>query len=346
MPTSKDKPTREAAPIQLMNEREQAIVSALKAKCDELGISSARFAKEYLDCSKATWWKICKNEYRGATSRKVDDFAKVLERIKDLKSIPAQKSQADEEPIFETDTLLALKKAVLKAYNRVDDMRLVIFRAQTGGGKDTAIRHIARTVNDTDRTIVNVLNVEATEVWRNSYYACCCQMLRALGCDSFGKSKLEAENALLAQLNMRKYLVAVNEANYFGPQAFNLLKIIINQTKSSVLICTIPEIFEKLKLRSWWEASQLINRSTVVITAPPITADDVEPFLGGIDFESDDVAEAACQMAAHAANSFGLFRQVKRVVENLSGKSKVSLSDVERAVSKAQAFLQIYDRRK
>lgn len=334
-------PKRPRPPAQKLSAEDRDFVfGVLEKKREQLRLSKNSFAKTVLKCSAGTYSQILADNYPGNTAAKVRSFRETFETVKNVDTVSKVAIRTDAAgDFFETDVMRAVKNGLLDASLRNDELRLVVFLAKTGFGKDTIIRHVAATIGDFNRgdRLFEFRCVEASDPWRKSYFSACCDIVAAIdGTDVGTLSARVADNVLIAKLRQRRYIIAINEANYFGPQAFNLLKRIINQTPTVLLVCAIPEIFDRMKLKSWAEAEQVARRAYVVVEAPKITSADVVPFLRGLRLENPEASAAA---VAVSANQFGGFGLVKRAVENLAGKEgEVTVDDLETAVAKAQAY--------
>jgi len=324
-------------PVNHLTDDARAIVVALQQKRDDLGLTDAAFHRKFLPRSYSTWIRLQGDSYAGDTESVVSEYRQALENISRIEAF-APKTSGD-EPFHEFPVFEAVVEAVHRAHAREDENRLVVFLAPTGGGKDAICRHLKK------RSQAAV--VEATESWRKSYYASCADVCRVIHVDGPWRSTRECERDMLASLNRRNGTLVFNEGNYFGPQTLNMIKLILNQTGTVVVICAIPQIFDRMKLKSWFESSQLIRRAVAIIEAPELDPDQVEPFLEPFTVAKEDM-DPACRLIAAAANGFGLFNMIKRVVENLQAKKQyasgkpVPLSAFERAIAEAEAFLRLY----
>lgn len=331
---------RAKPPVQHLSPEDREFLAILEHKRAELRQSKNSFARHTLHISNGTYSQLLKDVYPGNTAAMVAKLRRQYESFRDVdtRSKVVVRSDAGGD-YYETDTMLAVKKGLLAASKRNDEMRMVIYLAPTGGGKDTVIRYIANSMDDFNRPerSFTFITVEARESWRKSYFAAVCDILFAVeGVDAGNMSCRAAENLLISALRARRILLAINEANYFGAHTFNLLKFVINQTPTVILLCAIPSIFERLKLKSWDEAKQVIRRSYVTIPAPELSVKDIRPFLDNLDFQAQDAAAAAI---AVSANQFGAFGFVKRVVEYLQKiKGPIAPEKLEDAVAIVNAF--------
>jgi|GEM_PF-6156961 len=340
MSSKNDKPRRPKPPVQHLSPEDRAFMALLEQKRQTLRQSKNSFARHTLKCSNGTYSQLLNDVYPGNSTAMVAQFRKAYETFKDVDSLAKVEVRTDSAgAFFETATMRAVKKGVIAATRRDDELRMVIYLARTGCGKDTAIRYLADSMPEINRPEreFTFISVEARESWRKSYFAAVCDILFAVeGIDAGNMSCRAAENLLISSLRARRVILAINESNYFGAHTFNLLKFMINQTPTVIFICAIPSIFERMKLKSWNEAEQVIRRSYVTLIAQDLTVNDVRPFLANLDFEAPDAA-AAC--VALGANQFGGYGFVKRVVENLADATgPVAPDALEKAVAKTHAF--------
>lgn len=342
MSSKTEKPRRPKPPVQHLSPEDRAFMALLEQKRGELRQSKNSFARHTLKISNGTYSQLLGDVYPGNSSAMVAKLRAAYETFRDVDSLAVVETRTDDQgEFFETSTLLAVKKGLAAAARRDDELRMVIFLAEAGGGKDTAIRYAAASMDEISRPErpFTFVTIEARESWRKSYFAAVCDILYAVaGVDAGNMSCRAAENLLISALRAKRVLLAVNEGNYFGPHTFNLFKFLINQTPIVILLCAIPSIFQRLKLKSWDEAKQVIRRSYVTITAPDLTVKDVRPFIAHLDFQAQDAAAAAI---AVNANQFGAFGFVKRVVEEFEDAAgAIPPEALERACAKVHAFFQ------
>ncbi|NCC52814.1 MAG: hypothetical protein EOM20_16585 [Spartobacteria bacterium] len=322
--------------IQQLNADEQAIVAALQEKRDELGLTDAAFHRRYLPRAYSTWHRIQHDGYAGNTSKAIKEYEQALRTLENIRAF-APKIESD-EPFYMMPVFESVVEAVNRAHARTDENRLVVFLAPTGGGKDAMCRHLAKTHN--------AKIVEGRESWRKSYYAGCADVCNALHVKGPWRSTREVEFDMLAKINGHNHTIVANEGNSFGPQTFNMFKLILNQTSAVVVVCAIPGIFDRMRLKSWYESTQFLRRAVAVISAPEIDPENVRPFMAELNFGDD--RDICAELITIAANTFGRFNMVKRIIENLRDEHsyangrKVSIDAVETAIAETEAFLRLY----
>ncbi|MBC8009193.1 MAG: hypothetical protein H7067_03755, partial [Burkholderiales bacterium] len=175
-----------------------------------------------------------------------------------------------------------------------------------------------------------------------SYYAAVCDIARAAGVSEadLGTSEYKAQRALLARLRTNRRVLVIDEGEYFGPRTTNLIKLILNQTGTVVVILAIPELARRWQKTAWVESAQTNRRSEAVVLAEMIFPEDVQLFAkaSGVKFAS--LAASAGQIAK-AANEFGRFSFVVRVLKELRGinAGDVLNEDVATAIRNTKALL-------
>jgi hypothetical protein len=125
-----------------------------------------------------------------------------------------------------------------------------------------------------------------------------------------------------------------------------MFKLILNQTSAVVVVCAIPGLFNRMRLKSWHESDQFIRRAVAVISAPEIDPENVLPFMDQLNF--GNCRDICAELITVAANTFGRFNMVKRIIENLrdehgytNGRT-VTIDAVETAIAETEAFLRLY----
>jgi hypothetical protein len=330
-----DKPKKKY-PIKPLTPEMIDLRDKLLAKREELGLTDQAFHRKYLHGSYTTWYRWSTNQYNGDIDKQFEIYKKNFAQLIDIKALNPLLDSS--EPFYEFPVFEAIVNAIKKALDTKDENRLVIFLAKEGGGKDALCRQLKK--------IFNADILEATESWRKSYTAGCADVCQCIKVKGTWKSTRETEKQMLLALNKNRHILVINEGNSFGPHTLNMIKLILNQTNSVVAIFAIPGIFDRMKHKSWFESSQVIRRAVAVIEAPDIEPDHVAPFLA--EFNMNGSREPACMAIAAAANSFGRYNMIKRIVQILRDKKynansrEVPLSAVESSIAEAEAFLRLY----
>lgn len=312
----------------------QNVVDELITLQQKLDKSDGAFARDHLSYSSSTWNRIKDGVYW----EKVKDAAPVIAQLtRDLKQLRRELSAATRygaREFFVFDDFDAVGKAItacrLKPVANPD--RCVVFLADTGGGKSALCGHAVKQFG--------AVVVEARESWRRSRFC----VLRDL-CESAGVTTDKVttpdrlEDLLVEKLNNRKTVVAIDEAEYFGGEALNTLKLILNKTPTVLLLCAIPLAYDKWNQFWKHEAQQLRRRTHVVIRQGSIEPKESREFLKDAGLNGD-LSKAAAHVAK-AANKFGRFDMVSRIADELRGEDDPRLDECLAAITRVQKFMNL-----
>jgi hypothetical protein len=293
-------------------------------------MSDKKYADRFLPFSETVWFRIKKGEYtRKDPSELIEQLDAALRSIEDHDEISG--NQRDQAIVGLTNVKVAVQ-AVRRAFDQPRD-RLCVILTPTGGGKTTMARAIQESF--TGRTVI----VEATEPWRTSYIAAIHAIGDSIGLTGLASSSRVAERSLLSELKQRPRIIVIDEGNYFGQQSLNLVKAILNQTQSTVVILALPELWNAMKRRSWAEAAQLRTRTISHVAMSSVTNRDVELLLTSRmpNFAQDlNGSKAGCiSQVTDAANSFGLYDTVVQIADAIrdeAAEAPVTPAIVERAI--------------
>lgn len=273
-------------------------------------LSDSQFAKLHLSCSGSSWGRIKAGAYHAANGEHM--LEKLTADLAGLEKKAATRGAASE--IVKTTLIEQGLRAVRRAFGEERD-RLVVVLAPTGGGKST----LARAMRE---GLTGVVTVEASETWRTSYLAACHAMLRALGVADLPAGTRAAERRLIESLATSPKLIVVDEGHYFGPATVNLMKAILNQTSSTVVLLAIPQLWARTKRAAWEEAEQLRSRTCALVEVRELTAGEVETYaaatLGPVwTGMAKEERAAAAKVVAQAGNTFGLWATVARIAREI-----------------------------
>lgn len=298
--------------------------------------SDNQFARMHLSCSASSWNRVKAGTYHAASG------ARMLEKLEiDLAAAErrlAGRGQAAE--ILPLQLVDLADRAVRRAFVEPRD-RLVVVLAPTGGGKTTVAAHLSATHTGT-------VVVEASETWRSSYLAACHALLRGLGVDDRPTGTRAAESLLLHTLAEKPKLLIIDEGHYFGPATINLVKAILNQTRSTVVLLAIPALWARMKRSAWEEAEQLRSRTCAVVECRELRDADVSLYLRSALGEAwgaltAEEARDSSRAVREVANGFGLMATVARIAKEIAdelgdSKARVTPGHVLAAVKTVSAL--------
>lgn len=323
-------------PIRHLTEHQKEVVEKLSALRIQLAGAGTEqeFARRYLPFSYDTWRHLIKDDYTGNTDKCAEECEKVLANL--LAMLDARVDIASgEDEFFDTPLTKAIFHSIDRARSRSDENRLVIYKAETGGGKSAICRQIAKTYGSPI--------VEGTESMRTSYFAVCARICQAYGSAGPWKSRFVVENEMLNLLGQRDIVLIIDEANSFGPEAINAIKLILNKTRATVFMAAIPAIFNRMQLKSWFEAAQMIRRAEAIWTHPAFDIETIRPFFQGLEFDESETG--ALERIAEVCSLFGMYDMAKRVREELLRACKnkpVSAYHLEKALRLAEQKTEAY----
>ncbi len=251
------------------------------------------------------------------------------------------------EPEYDDfSNILNVRAAVGRAMLEDEDCvaRLVIVEGQTGTGKDAARKNLLKVWPKV------TVAVEATECWRDSLTVPAREIYKALhivrqaGRDTKqvpAPPRFPADilNEIIAALRERKLILILNEAHHLGQRGLNLVKTLINQTPTVVVLECVPALLTRLLGGSYEEAVQLTgNRlcERVYLASPP--PDEILLMLErrAVTFADVETKNTAAKSIADDAPKFGNWRYVAQVTRRLyeaSRKEPVTLKTLIRAIS-------------
>lgn len=314
----------------------------LEAMRLKLELSEASFVRNHFPYDASTYSKlkvyaqdsVSKDDEERAyhLSEKLSD--KLARCIRNLRDVVANRTRRtlDERPFYATENQRRLIAGIRTCMGRLTQNRLNMFLSPTGGGKSGLIAELNRLF---DCTIV-----EASESWRTSYYACCANVTGQLAAQAGRKagpwrSKFDVEADMLSALCERTQVLVIEEGNYLGPEAINMIKLILNKTPTVVVMVGLPVIFDRIRSskKTWVEAEQLLRRANVVVRNTKLSAEDIAPIFKGLNVTKD-----VLRYVVRHANDFGLYDFVWRVQDKLSEDPKESVT-MERAEKVVQLVL-------
>ena len=305
---------------------EREIIEALKRHEQELGLSQEQFAQRHLSYSATTWSRLKDGSY----FEKIDGADKLFEALAaDLRQIEtsrlAEQRYGAREFFEHTDARLVLRAVgECRAKPLSDSNRLIVYLAPTGGGKSALCGRLRRE---------GARIVEARESWQRSYFSCLRDIAAAISVpvrDEYSPDRLE--ESILRRLNSKRHVLVVDEGEFFGARTLNLLKLILNKSTAAVVLCAIPEPYDKWNRKDWHEAQQLRRRTHALVRLEPCTSATAKLFLKGISTE-----EGALTAAAAFARTFGGFNTLQELRDELEGQERVSREELVKAGNRIRA---------
>jgi hypothetical protein len=292
--------------------------------------SDANFAKR-LPIDSTNWTRVKNGTYGAADHSRV--LAKLSAALDDILDEIAITSGSTETPILPLSHITRTRKALNIAFAE-DRNRLVICLTDTGGGKTSIAKSIQRDFP------ARAAAVEASEPWRNSYLAGIHAIGEKIGIqEDLRNNARRDEKTLIDELSANPRIITIDEGNYFGHATLNLVKLILNNSRSIVVIFAMPVFWNYITRASFHEARQLRNRAAGILKFEVLKPSDVKLVLenkvpGWSTLQDPD---RAIRLVCDAGNQFGLWNTVfpaaKFIAQESAESGQVTIETVEQAVS-------------
>ncbi|MDE2098206.1 MAG: AAA family ATPase [Patescibacteria group bacterium] len=321
-------------------------MEGLRAECEKEKTIEA-FARQFLPFGSSQFSQImaalddnrdsCYFDNIADRNGKMDELAELLTRIQLLR---ASSSIADPDTkLVALDQFRAIDRAVQEAKPARGPERLIKYLAPTGGGKTYLAKYLLAQKN-------NLRVVESRDAWRRSYYTFLSDICRACKVTLAGENRPSAIEdllipALCAKEDYQSIVLCIDEGEFFGREALNGLKLLLNKTRVVPVICAIPEAHEKWNRYFPMEADQIARRTRGVFELSVISVNDCAKFFPEKQFKD---AKVSISYIAEKASMFGAYSLIRRVFRNLSAVTHAAQDDVEKAVTTALIEMRRQDR--
>jgi len=219
--------------------------------------------------------------------------------------------------------------AVARAMSEESIARFIVIEGENGTGKDAVQNALLKKWPNI------ILQVEATELWRESLAVPLADILNALSLrrqrDGEGEKfvvpsqPLGRLSLILEELKKRKLILLINEGHHMGPRALNMIKTLINQTPVVPVMLCIPKLLARLVSGNYEEAIQLFgNRlcERVRLSSPQVDEIVLMFERRGVRFDSDATQNQAAATLKAEAPQFGNWRYVTQVCREARTASK------------------------
>ena len=295
------------------------------------GKSAELFAHDHLSYSSTVWSKVQNGTYS------VKEFGTLATQLtadaRRLNEELALASRGGNNEYYPLDHHEAILKGIRQCRTKQNENRLCVYLAPTGGGKTTIAQKARKEFNG--------LLVRVAESWRHSYMAPLKATSIAAGGNGQFRSEYEGETELRRVLCAKKWVLAIDEGETFGPRTVNFIKFILNETPTTILLCTIEQLYDSWNKAAWIQAQQLKRRTHLVVRCPLITPADVSWFLPKALTFDTPALKPACIEIARAANQFGKYDLITRIASDLlnQGPDVITLEDAQKSVAKVQRYI-------
>lgn len=313
-----------------------AILAELQQIQDESKLSNEKLCATWLTISATTLSRLRSGKY-GADA--ADVFVKLdtnLRRYREERAMARKRGEvATYYPLTEQQSVLsAVTGARLKDATNPD--RLIVVLGETGAGKTATAAQVAAQFDG--------LTVEARETWRTDYYSAIKSIGQVAGVDAekLDAGKASAETALIERLRKNRRVLGIDEGEYFGPRTMNLVKLILNQTETVVVIYAIPELFQRWSCKAWKESEQLKRRLHTLIDLGRVQPADVRLFIenhpGWARLDGDERKKITAQLAMAANTDFRL-KTMRALQEQLADSPALTEESVASAIARTRRLV-------
>lgn len=293
-------------------------------------MSESQMVNQFFSLSGTTYNRLKNGVYAGAIASNLDKLEREIDDMASrISEIQRRTKKAGE--FVRTRFGAAVVGAVVAARDDMNCCRIVIGLAPTGGGKSSITRYL--------EARYNAISVEGRQSWRTSYKAFCADVAAAAGNRIKSRKYDEhlAEEEMLAALGQKAGILVIDEAVNFGRGTWNAIKMIANRTEYTVVILSIPELFDELKKGAENEVKQVLNRCQAVLRFDGIPIHDVEQFIDLAKI-GPDAAEYGKLIIA-AADSFGAYKLIRRIADEMQENEGMTEKDLKKAIARAKVMV-------
>jgi hypothetical protein len=294
-------------------------------------MSEMQLVNQFFSISTTTYNRLKNGVYTGSVAANLDKLDRELEDMAQrIADIQRRSTKAGE--FVRTRFGAAVVGAVVGARDDANCCRIVIGLAPTGGGKTATAQYLAARYS--------AIAVEGRQSWRTSYKAFCADVAAAAGSRIRQRKYDEhlAEEEMLGALGQKAGILVIDEAVNFGRGTWNAIKLIANRTDYTVVILSIPELFDELRKGAENEIRQILNRCQAVLRFDGIPAHDVDQFVALSKIGPDSARYA--KLIIEAANYFGAYKLVRRIaVEQQANGGEMNEDDLKKAIARAKVMV-------
>jgi hypothetical protein len=268
---------------------------------------------------------------------KMEELKELLVRIQ-LQRASDGREDSDAK-VIPLSQFRAVQRAVKEAKLVRGPERLIKYLAPTGGGKTWLSKFLA-----TDN---NLRVVESRDAWRRSYYCFLLDICRAVGLTIAADENSPAviEDKLIPFLCAKEddmaIVLYIDEGEFFGREALNGLKLLLNKTRMVPVVGSIPQAHDRWNRYFPMESDQIARRTREVIQLSVINEADCKLFFPPKQFSD---SASAVKYLAGAASKFGHYSLLKRVARKLAAIDGANHDDVQKATESALTTMRRLDR--
>ena len=287
----------------------------------ERGLPDADFARTIrFDYSGSVWGKIKAGTFNGSLPKAVLATKRAL-----AFAITGRAIEAEHGTVM-FDHVTATVDAVELARHSTDEHRLVLLVGQSGSGKSCTLQFL-------NHKYPGSSYMHAHPGWSKSYMAALTEIGEGIGLMASVRTVREAERAILRDLQARPRLIIIDEANHFNRDGIDFLKSLLNETRCTLVLATLPNNLRKLNAEHSHETLQLVRRAVAIIQIPAVDSAMVAA-LGAALFPDVLLNGYAAQVAA-TANKYHRIDTVKRIFSEADPDDAADLPHAMQRVERA-----------
>lgn len=302
-------------------------VKALELHRVRLGLTDTALARR-MKISSAAWSTLRSGTYGAQNPQRMLAICEAQLRVME------DEAELGHAPLLTLTDQRAVIAAVSLALNDERD-RSIVYLGETGAGKTTLALLLREKYGQA------CVCAEASELWRDSYFAALRSIARALGLEVPATARAVQE-AVLEDLGRSPRILVIDEAHYCGAAALNLVKLILNATRTRVVLLAIPKLWDQMCRTAAPEIAQLRNRTLAKVEMQGVGADDCRAFLRAKLGGYENLGAAEKQVVAAvcaAANRFGLLNTVRRICNEVNELEEgASLEAITGAIHRVEAL--------
>lgn len=281
--------------------------------------------------SDKTFNKILRRDF---SEMKIEDKAVSYRHVLNLLQDVGE--EAAEEPVF-SDLIgaNAVRKGVTRAMISTTVARVGVIEGESGMGKTSCLQVIHHIYGK------RIVQTEARGAWHDRPSALLGQILEDLGEQPGPRNAVIRQRAVERALRASRRCLVIEEAHHLGPRCLDVLKAIINQTKTEVIMAAIPTLLKRVEREAYEESLQLFRNRLAFRVVLRLHKADIEDLLRRRlpvpGLAPDDLPKAAelLKLNAPKHGNLALVREVCRALRETWAEEKltrpVTLADLTAA---------------
>lgn len=322
----------------VLTDREQDIIEQLKAiqegfKIAGREISDNKFAELLQLGSSARWSRIRSGDY---FSKDVKDPAPILQELE--RKLERYKQRTKYGQKFENKQFVSnlVFRAVFSAVDECmakpmsDRKRIVKYIARTGFGKSMLAWQL--------RENAGAVVVNANRSWHLKHGGSLRQIYGAMQMRKFESTGLlYLENRILEEFQTQRYLLVIDEAEYFGKPILDSIKRWINESNVVIVLLAYPAAYFRWNHKYPMEGEQIQARTHGTYRIDEITWDMATPFLKRMEWDSPETLRRCADHVSAQASKMGGFELIDGTMNRLAGRGKLTQAIFNTALADEQA---------